>query len=183
MNYTADYISIHVNHWRRLLCHLVGVDSVQMLEIGSYEGRSAEWFLTNILTGFDACIVCVDHFSDVARERRFDENMASYGHRIRKVSGQSVPALHAMLAEKTPPEFDAIYVDGSHRAADVLLDAMLAWRLLKPGGTMILDDYEWGKDLPVDESPGLGIDVLLSVLPGYGIVYTGWQVVLRKSAA
>ena len=41
--------------------------------------------------------------------------------------------------------FDFIYIDGSHMRVDVLLDAVLAWQLLKPGGIMALDDYEWNE--------------------------------------
>lgn len=40
--------------------------------------------------------------------------------------------------------FDFYYVDGSHVAPDVMADAVLGWRLLKPGGIMVFDDYEWG---------------------------------------
>ena len=37
-------------------------------------------------------------------------------------------------------------MDGSHHARDVLQDAVLAWGLLRPGGYMIFDDYEWVSD-------------------------------------
>jgi hypothetical protein len=33
--------------------------------------------------------------------------------------------------------------DGSHRARDVLEDAVLSWPLLKVGGIMLFDDYLW----------------------------------------
>jgi predicted O-methyltransferase YrrM len=36
--------------------------------------------------------------------------------------------------------YDLIYIDGSHFPADVLEDAVLSWRLLKPGGMLIFDD-------------------------------------------
>ena len=36
---------------------------------------------------------------------------------------------------------DLIYIDGSHLAKDVLSDAILSWKLLKPSGVMIFDDY------------------------------------------
>ncbi len=32
-----------------------------------------------------------------------------------------------------------IYVDGSHKARDVIADAVLAWALLRPGGILIFD--------------------------------------------
>lgn len=37
--------------------------------------------------------------------------------------------------------FDFIYVDGSHRAPDVLCDAVLGFKLPKVGGFMAFDDY------------------------------------------
>lgn len=39
--------------------------------------------------------------------------------------------------------FDLIYIDGSHRAADVLIDAVMSFQLLRIGGMMIFDDYIW----------------------------------------
>jgi predicted O-methyltransferase YrrM len=48
-----------------------------------------------------------------------------------------------LLSQQPRPQFDFIYVDGSHQAADVLLDASMAFRLLRLGGIMVLDDYLW----------------------------------------
>ena len=38
--------------------------------------------------------------------------------------------------------FDLIYIDGSHRRDDVMVDSLLAWSLLREGGFIIFDDYE-----------------------------------------
>jgi len=40
--------------------------------------------------------------------------------------------------------FDIIYIDGNHEPEYVLEDAVLSFRKLKVGGTMIFDDYGWG---------------------------------------
>ena len=50
--------------------------------------------------------------------------------------------------------FDLIYIDGSHTAADVLIDAVLAFQLLRVGGVMIFDDYLWSME------PALSVDPL-----------------------
>ena len=42
-------------------------------------------------------------------------------------------------------------MDGSHHARDVLQDAVLAWGLLRPGGYMIFDDYEWVSNVTPDK--------------------------------
>ena len=39
--------------------------------------------------------------------------------------------------------FDLAYIDGSHMAADVYRDAALTWPLMKSGGVILFDDYEW----------------------------------------
>jgi len=39
--------------------------------------------------------------------------------------------------------FDYIYIDGNHNPANVLEDAVLAFRKLKSGGVLIFDDYDW----------------------------------------
>ena len=65
----------------------------------------------------------------------------------------------------------------------MLLDAMLNWRLLRPGGCMLLDDYLWqfGKD-PL-ERPQLAIDLLLEAkLEGMELVYRGYQVLVTKTS-
>jgi predicted O-methyltransferase YrrM len=59
--------------------------------------------------------------------------------------------------------FDFIYGDGSHDPRDVCLDGILAWSLLKPGGVMIFDDYEWGGHLPPHKRPDVGINAFLAI--------------------
>jgi len=49
----------------------------------------------------------------------------------------------AMLRDLPHDHFDYISIDGSHEAADVLSDAVLSWPLLKTGGLICFDDYEW----------------------------------------
>src|ERR1700710_2270733 len=61
-SYTSDYISKNLDNWTRLLEEYRGRPGVRMLEIGSYEGRSAVWFLENVLTHPTAGIVCIDFF-------------------------------------------------------------------------------------------------------------------------
>ena len=37
--------------------------------------------------------------------------------------------------------FDLIFIDGSHLKKDVILDLILSWKMLKPGGYLVMDDY------------------------------------------
>jgi predicted O-methyltransferase YrrM len=78
-------------------------------------------------------------------------------------------------------EYDFIYIDADHTAVSVLLDAELSWLLLKSGGIMAFDDYQWGQHLPASKSPKLGIDLFLERHAGeYELLESGLQVWIRK---
>jgi predicted O-methyltransferase YrrM len=81
-------------------------------------------------------------------ERRFDRNVAIAAKRapcsvsVKKLKQPSLRALGGLFTSNET-SFDFIYVDGSHQAADVLADSVLAFQLLRIGGVMIFDDYLW----------------------------------------
>lgn len=141
------------------------------LEIGSYEGRSTCWLLEHM--NLDR-IVCVDTWKggedhvgidmQGVRERFHDntKDAINAGIVIPKV-GKSADVLRTM----TECEFDFIYIDGGHTAKDVLQDAVLAWPLLRQGGAMAFDDYNW-VEKPRKESnplnnPRLAIDAFYMI--------------------
>jgi predicted O-methyltransferase YrrM len=74
-------------------------------------------------------------------------------------------ALPKLLCDKGAGYFDMVYVDGSHQAADVLWDALLAFKLLRVGGLMVLDDYLWPGDSRHDVlmAPKIAIDAFTTV--------------------
>jgi predicted O-methyltransferase YrrM len=178
-DFTADWGGPYVAHWNRHLEHLRGRPGVRMLEIGSYEGRSALWFLENILTHDTAQLTCVDGFFKLPQEMRFDHNvrLSGRGNRLTKIKGKSADVLPGLPAGS----FDAIYIDGDHRAAPVLFDVACCWRLLKPSGVMILDDYLWELDKPLLDRPLLAIDLFLEMVADRAeILHQDYQVIIRK---
>jgi len=70
--------------------------------------------------------------------------LAAYGQRVRKIKSSSASALAKLFDEGA--RFDLAHVDGSHSRDDVIVDCLLAWPMLRPGGLMILDDYELDLD-------------------------------------
>jgi len=177
-SFTDDYVSRHIDNWTRLLAPWQGAAGVRMLELGSYEGRSAVWFLQNVLTGEGAGLVCVDVFYRPRWELRFDHNIrvSGKGGRVTKVKGQAAEFLAA-----APESFDIIYVDASHEARDVLLDGMLSWRRLTPGGMLIFDDYLWEQERSATRRPQLAIDLFLENFAGqYDLVLKEYQVAIRR---
>ncbi|KZT12679.1 glycosyltransferase family 8 protein [Laetiporus sulphureus 93-53] len=189
---TQDWFSFHIDTWRSLF-PLVQSPRPRVLEIGSWEGRSAVFMLTELCaTGGE--VVCIDHFdlmeTDAGRERyaKITHNLSLTGKPFRILDDFSVPALMMLLQEEMSsahPGFDWIYIDGSHEADDTFLDGELAWRLARQGAIMIFDDYHWDKE-PEDSihHPKRGIDAFMTLHAGeFELLtsHTQYQVVLRKS--
>jgi methyltransferase family protein len=106
--FTEDWTEHRTELWAHVMQPYVGVP-VRMLEVGSFEGRSAAWFLDNVLTHPDAHIVCVDTFAGSSEhaklkldlsdlEQRFDSNMARHGPKVTKVKGDSRVVLRGATA-------------------------------------------------------------------------------------
>jgi predicted O-methyltransferase YrrM len=149
----------------------------RILEIGSYEGRSTCWLSLECSKYAPLEIFCVDSWQGGAEhaghdfsaiEERFNKNtaiatgMAKNPVHIHKRKGLSSVELSRLVVNHEG-EFDLIYVDGSHMASDVFLDAALAWKLLRVGGILIFDDYS-ASHKPEErfDYPKLAIDAFLN---------------------
>src|SRR5579864_5528568 len=162
MGFTQDWFTSNIPNWTSLLAELRGQPGVRALEVGSFEGRSACWLLENILTGPGARLDCVDNFTAAVEKNigfqaegirdRFDANIAPWLERVTVHAGNSGDVLRGLT-----DTYDFIYIDGSHLAPDVLLDAVLSWRLLKAGGIMIFDDFLWNLLPRPEQQPGTAI--------------------------
>jgi predicted O-methyltransferase YrrM len=188
--FTSDWFSRHIPVWQRLLSHLEGAPA-QVLEIGSYEGRSTVWLCDNILTHPDTGITCIDLFDgdgtdryqapdQIALKQRFEANTREHRQKITMIHGASGEVLRTFQRTE---QFDAIYIDGSHKSWHVLEDAVLSFPLLKKGGIMLFDDYEGG-DTSSLEYPHQAIDAFVRIHSnGIDVVHTGYQIALRKRDA
>jgi predicted O-methyltransferase YrrM len=182
MRFTQDWFSVHEPHWLKHFGYLAGRTGQRFLEIGSFEGRSACWLLSSLLTGPDCLLVCVDPFdAHPEQERNFDHNvrMCEAGCGPLKLRGRS----QCVLPLLESASFDFIYVDGSHTALDVLADAAAAWRLARPGGVVVFDDYSVSPEGPEPGSCGAAVDGFLGTVAGhYQVVFRDWQFAVRKDA-
>jgi len=91
---------------------------------------------------------------------RFLINTEPYGKKVKLFKGRSQEILR--YGGFIPPllqPYDFVYIDGSHKAVDVLEDAVLSFRLLKVGGLMMFDDYAWQGGGPTEfDNPKRGVD-------------------------
>lgn len=188
-SFSSDWTTWHFGNWCKWL-HRLRDAPVRILEIGSWEGRSALFFLNY----FPACrLTCVDTFGGSVEhalnpyfaalvpetEKKFDANLSAFAGRIEKRKGPSSAVLPQLAIEHR--QFDIIYVDGSHRAADVFSDAALSWPMVAREGIVIFDDYEFDQMEGELERPMLGIDVFLASIEGqYRLLHKGYQVAIAR---
>ncbi|HEY3166008.1 MAG TPA: class I SAM-dependent methyltransferase [Candidatus Binatia bacterium] len=179
--FTFDGVSTNAKIWSTYLREFSGKPNVAALEIGSYEGRSALWFLANILTHDTSSITCVDLFGEDI-DSTFNDNVKASGfaHKLTKLKGDS-----KVVVRNLKNNFDFVYIDGSHIAKDVLIDAVLAWDLLKPGGIMIFDDYGFVRAPSDNQSQALvpkpAIDAFLLAFHHHiDVLHQDYQVIVKK---
>lgn len=185
-DFTHDWFTNRIESLETVLRPLEG-QGARVLEIGSFEGLSTCWFLWRLT---DARVTCVDTFEGTAGlpsegreglEAAFDRNVVLVdGSRVRKLRGDSRRIVLDLADEHQ--KFELVYVDGSHRGLDVLVDAALTWPLVEVGGVVVFDDYGWALlgDDPLLR-PGPAIDAFVGLVSDHGeVVFQNRQVALRK---
>jgi predicted O-methyltransferase YrrM len=95
--------------------------------------------------------------------------------------GTSIKALGILREENAV--FDFIYVDGSHQRDDVMIDCLGAWRLLRDGGVMLMDDYTWMPDNPDAERVAPAVDAFLAWHDDAEVIFKSHEVAVRKRRA
>ncbi|MGA3303684.1 MAG: class I SAM-dependent methyltransferase [Methylovirgula sp.] len=187
--FSSDWTSMHFPTWSLVLKHLCE-RPCEILEIGSWEGRSAIFFLEFLP---QSRLTCVDTFGGGVEnlasptesreipliEKRFDANLGPYGPRVEKIKARSVTALDRLT--EAHAAFDVIYIDGSHLRDDVMVDSLLAWPLLRPAGILIWDDYGGGQDKAASERVAPAVEAFLAWHLGeYSEISRGYQVIVQK---
>jgi hypothetical protein len=189
MLFTADWFSHNIPNWNRWLGEWKGREGVRFFEVGAFEGRASVWLLQNVLTHPTSGVVCCDVWSGKIQgkyaetgeqvEVRFDENLRPFAGRFEKIKAPSHQAMAALLRDGR--RFDGIYIDGDHYGPEVLRDAVLAYSLLKPGGILIFDDYQWRMPI-VRVFPAEAIDAFLQVFRHeVTVLAKGSQVAVRRN--
>ena len=141
-------------------------EECRVLEIGSFEGSSTVWFIENLVKNYNCELHCVDRWleinpkddatpdgeaSMVGAEGRFDSNVdiacdlhLTQEQKDQKLfvwKGDSSSQLVEITKQYGERSFDIIYIDGSHDQNQVMIDAMMSYKLLDYGGMIVFDDY------------------------------------------
>ena len=161
------------------------IDNIEkILEIGSYEGRSAIFFLKTFPFSKISCIDTwrgSDEHSNYnfnIIEQNFDKNTFFYqkNKRLKKIKDTS-----NNFFKKNSENFDLIYVDGDHASEQVSLDIINSWKILNKGGFLILDDYLWWYYKELDKNPSSPINnFITNNLSEISFLKVWQQVIIKK---
>ena len=89
--------------------------------------------------------------------------------------------LNQIVKNSTKEKYDIVYIDASHKAKDVMVDTVLSWEMLKIGGIMMFDDYEWGFPTERYNKPKTALDGFLAAYESkYEIIQKKYQLHIRK---
>ena len=165
--------------------------NVKALEIGSWEGLSSYFILSELP---NAHLTCVDTWEGADEhldgtesskivlskiEQTFDNNLSQFSSRLTKYKGTS---LSFFSKNNFRCHYDFIYIDGSQHTDDVLLDAIKSFAMLKVGGIMVFDDYFWRHYSRVIDNPAAAINLFLKAKKGqYKIIRFYYQLIILKT--
>ena len=136
--------------------YLTNKNSLSMLQIGAYTGRSSEWMLNTVnktckLVDIDTWEGSKEEYKHLDNHKQdfknieniYDARMSNFSNVV-KFKGTSDSYFESIKNQEEV--FDFIYVDGSHKHNDVYNDAINSYRHLKKGGIIAFDDYYWNID-------------------------------------
>lgn len=185
--YTVDWFSENIPKFSRFSNYLTSF-SCKILEIGSFEGRSSNWFVENYCTQPESLLTCVDTFQGSWEHDdqqtgqlydRFKNNVQKNLEKIRIFQKGSEFVLPKLLEDKE--KFDFIYIDGNHTFDAVMCDSLYAHGLINPNGIIVFDDYGWNLNQPVQKIPHHAINIFLEThKDDYEVLEMNYQVTIKK---
>ena len=162
------------------------------LEIGAFEGLTSCYICDNLLKP-GGRMIAVDPLKDsylttdlTDEDRQMNKELSSmfegqHARFKRNTRGKPIELIRKTSREAFEElkayRFDFIYIDGDHRKREVFNDAIECLKLVKVGGHILFDDYEWR------EQTTIGINGFLNrYVANIQIVSKGYQVLIKKIA-
>ena len=185
LNLSNDWFSNNITTWAAVFKNNnFSNNNPEIIEIGSYEGCSAVFFLNYFE---NSKITCIETFKGSDEHSKIDfkvvkknffSNTRQFNHRISLYEGTSKSYFNSINKKK---KYDLIYIDGSHHYNDVLNDANNSFKFLNKNGIIIFDDFlkKYYKDLERD--PILAIlEFIYKHKKDINIINVGYQMIVKK---
>ena len=159
---------------QRLLALRTG--PVHVLELGTYEGRSAFYMLEHFCGHPHSTITTVDF----EKRHNLEHNLNLCDtSKLQFVHEDFFNILPRLLTEHKL--YDLIYIDGGKDSTLTIFQIVNSWRLLKSGGILYMDDYLWKNKSGSTERPKEAIDCFLFLYKNdFTILFKNYQVAVQK---
>ena len=156
-----------------------------LLEIGSYEGRSAIFF-ADIFR--DSKISCVDTWSgsDEHENINFKSIEDNFDQNVKFLKDNKSLTKFKMTSDiffnQNNAKFDFVYVDGDHSSDQVLKDLKNSWSVLNSNGFLLVDDYMWWFYKDLNNNPAYSVNKFIKEYSNQIKKMTIWhQVLIQKN--
>lgn len=177
--FTYDVFSFRIPIWRQYLQPLLTATPLRIVEVGCHQGMSTCWLLDNILVNDEDKLICIDSKFTF----KFSENLAKTNSESKVTLLEGNIPQHLSSLEAT--SIDTINLQDKCKQPDYAEKiAALAWKSLKPAGTIVFNDYGWINPAQPEIKPQLGIDRFLNSIEGeWELVHRvpqAFQLIVRK---
>ena len=156
-----------------------------LLEIGSYEGRSAIFF-ADIFQ--ESIISCVDTWSgsDEHENVNFKSIEDNFDQNTKFLKDNKSLSKFKMTSDtffnQNITKFDFVYIDGDHSRDQVLKDLKNSWSVLNSNGFLLVDDYMWWFYKDLNNNPAYSVNKFIKEYSNQIKKMTVWhQVLIQKN--
>ena len=150
----------------------LGTRPCRLLQIGAYTGDASVWLYNNVLYNYtDSVLVDVDTWEGSDEPVHHDMNWGTVEQIYDSKTAAARDNRQIVKYKGTSDSFfrnnvewyDFIYIDGDHTAYGVIKDAVSSFEILKPGGIIAFDDYQWSAGLGLTKEPKIAIDAFYQI--------------------
>lgn len=182
--FSNDFFSFNIPCLQNIFYELkIKNKNLNILEIGSFEGRSAIFFLKFFQKSNITCIDIFEGHEELKSKnfdlifKNFDNNTKNFKDRIKVFRGSS----DNFFLQNTDHLYDLIFIDGNHSYNYVLNDAINSFKRLKKNGIIIFDDFLWKYYEDINQNPIGAIKEFIKLFFfQIKIVSINYQIIIKK---
>jgi len=182
LKFREDYTTQNIKKWKIILKIFIDEPNIKMLELGTFEGRSSKFFIDNILTGSNSTLISVDFNPDITEYSKNNiTQLQNFYKNFKFIKADFIKFLANEILQEN--RYDIIYQDGGKMSLITLYQLICCFYILKSGGILIIDDYEWGDGKTnEDGKPKLAVDIFVNLVKNdITILDIGYQFALMKN--
>lgn len=142
-----DYAKYNFEHFFKEINYFDN-KKIKILHLGAYTGHGTRWMLEHV----DGTCIDVDTWEgSMSLKGHLDNHETYWTEAVEALYDQTVSGLPTkkfkgmtkdFFAQNTEM-FEFIYIDASHKKADVAVDLEESWKILNFQGVIACDDYLW----------------------------------------